>query len=476
MVAAEITRASGAVVNDVHSQLNATAVRRVLVPESLVQVSEIVKTACERGLRVSIAGGRHAMGGQQFIQNGFVIDMTRLDRVLDLDLTLGVVRVEAGVTWPALLEQLSQLQAGHPRFWTFAQKQTGADHLTIGGAVAANIHGRGLRMRPFIQDIVSLELVGADGRLIRCSRRENSELFRLVVGGYGMFGIVYAVSLQLVPRQTVRRMVQLAGVENLMPLFADAIHRGCIYGDFQFAIDPASRDFLQRGVFAVYEAIEDSAEQGPRRMLAPEDWERLLHLAHVDKTRAFEEYSRHYQATDGQVYHSDAHQLSPYSDGYHQRLDQSLAAECRHSEMITELFVPRESLPAFLHSVRIFARRYGWNIIYGTIRLIERDEESFLAWARESWACVILNLCVEHSWSGMEAAKSAFRCLIQIAINHGGSYYLTYHKWATPDQLLACYPQFPEFLRQKRRFDPGEVFVSNWYQHYRRIGHKVVEH
>jgi FAD/FMN-containing dehydrogenase len=114
--------------------------------------------------------------------------------------------------------------------------------------------------------------------------------------------------------------------------------------------------------------------------------------------------------------------------------------------------------------VRIFARRYGWNIIYGTVRLIEQDDESFLAWAREPWACVIFNLCVEHSTRGMEDAKNAFRALTQIAINYAGNYYLTYHKWATPDQLLACYPQFPEFLRAKTRFDPDEIFISNWYK------------
>ena len=76
---------------------------------------------------------------------------------------------------------------------------------------------------------------------------------------------------------------------------------------------------------------------------------------------------------------------------------------------------------------------------------------------------------MRHSARGIEDARAAFRSLIQIAINYGGSYYLTYHKWATADQVLACYPQFPEFLRQKRRFDPDELFVSNWYYSHRNL-------
>jgi FAD/FMN-containing dehydrogenase len=57
--------------------------------------------------------------------------------------------------------------------------------------------------------------------------------------------------------------------------------------------------------------------------------------------------------------------------------------------------------------------------------------------------------------------------LIDRAIEHGGSYYLTYHAWATRVQVESCYPQFKEFLRLKRRYDPSETFQSDWYKHYR---------
>jgi hypothetical protein len=68
---------------------------------------------------------------------------------------------------------------------------------------------------------------------------------------------------------------------------------------------------------------------------------------------------------------------------------------------------------------------------------------------------------------GIEKAKKDFRLLIDRAIQAGGNYYLTYHRWATREQALACYPQFPEFLRLKKRYDPAEVFQSDWYRHYK---------
>jgi hypothetical protein len=106
-------------------------------------------------------------------------------------------------------------------------------------------------------------------------------------------------------------------------------------------------------------------------------------------------------------------------------------------------------------------------VIYGTIRLIERDTESFLAWAREDFACVIFNLHTEHSAGGIERAAGAFRALIDLALACGGSYFLTYHRWARRDQVEAAHPRFAEFLRHKEARDPGHRFQSDWWRHYR---------
>jgi len=109
------------------------------------------------------------------------------------------------------------------------------------------------------------------------------------------------------------------------------------------------------------------------------------------------------------------------------------------------------------------------NVIYGTVRLIEQDNESFLRWARQNWACVIFNLHITHDQAGIAAAARAFRTLIDLGIHYDGSYYLTYHRWATRKQVEVCYPQFPEFLGLKKKYDPEELFQSNWYTHMKNL-------
>jgi FAD/FMN-containing dehydrogenase len=460
---------TGTVVNDVHSQLNATTVRDVLNPASVAAVRAAIRGAAEGGHAVSLAGGRHAMGGQQFGEATTLLDLRSLKRVRNFDARKGTVEVEAGMQWPELVAFLIERQRGATTQWGIAQKQTGADRLTIGGAVSANAHGRGLRMAPFVADIESFELVDASGAVRVCSRESEPELFRLAIGGYGLFGVVSAVTLRLTRRRKLQRVVEVRTVDGLMEAFDARIGDGCIYGDFQYDIDPNSDGFMRRGVFSCYRAVADSTPMSAaHKELAESDWAALLTLAHADKSAAFDRYSSYYLTTDGQVYWSDLHQMSTYLDDYHRPLDLRLGRP-RGTEMITEIYVPRPMLADFFREVRDTFRRNGAEIVYGTVRLIEQDTETFLAWARQPWACTIFNLHVEHTPQGLERSADAFRALIDMAIRRGGSYFLTYHRHARREQVEACYPQMAQFLRLKKKYDPQLRFQSDWYRHYARM-------
>ncbi len=454
--------------NDIHSQLNATRLQASARPAGIEGLQQVVADATRENLDICIAGGRHAMGGQQFLTGGVLVDMRGMNRVIGLDRERGIVEVGAGIEWPELIDWLLAAQAGSERKWGIAQKQTGADRLSLGGALAANIHGRGLTKRPIIEDVESFTLIDANGTIRRCSRGENAELFALAIGGYGLFGIIATVSLRLAPRRKLRRVVEIVDIDELMARFDERIAAGFEFGDWQYSTDETSDDFLRRGVFSCYEPVEAATPLDEnQKELSDADWRNLILLGHTDRKRAYEVYAGHYLATNGQIYWSDTHQQSTYIDNYHRDLDRQLGAAVRATEMITEIYVPRAALTAFMAGVREDFRTNGVEIIYGTVRLIERDDESRLAWARQNWACAIFNLHVRHDEAGLAKAGADFRRLIGRGLAEDGSYYLTYHRWATREQVLAAHPAMPEFLRLKRQYDPAELFQSDWYQHYR---------
>jgi len=248
------------------------------------------------------------------------------------------------------------------------------------------------------------------------------------------------------------------------------VRDGYLYGDFQYATDSSRESFLRNGVFSCYRPVDPATPitQNPTRF-RPEDWARLTYYAHKYKRRAFEVYSRRYLATSGQIYWSDSQLSAAYLDNYHEAVDRKLHAKVKATEMITELYVPRASLAAFAEDARRELRARNANVIYGTVRLIERDDETFLCWARERYACIVLNLHVDHTPLAIAAAKRAFRMLIDLAERRRGTYYLTYHRWATREQVLRGHPRLPEFLRLKRRYDPESRFQSDWYRHHRAL-------
>ncbi|GAB4245504.1 MAG: hypothetical protein OHK005_10900 [Candidatus Methylacidiphilales bacterium] len=453
-------------VNDVHSRLTPTSVRRILRPHNHDELVRVLRRALHHNAGLSVAGGRHSMGRQAFGTGTIHFDLTQVNQVGDLDGELGLVQAEPGCMWPELMAELDRRQVGINRPWSIRQKQTGADRLTLGGAMACNMHGRGLRYAPFVQDIEAFDLFTAECEEISCSRSRHADWFRLVLGGYGLFGVVTGVTLRLRRRTMLRRRVEWIHVEEVSPRIQARVEEGAEYGDFQFSVAPETDGFLREGILSTYAPSEEESSGEGQKVLSPERWRELIVLAHTDPAEAFRRYREYYQTTDGQVYASDRQQMSTYLPDYHEIVAEALGAEPARSLVITELYVPRHRLRSFFDRVRADALERSMRMVYGVVRWIERDEETFLPWAKEPFACVIFNLSVEHTEAGQRKAGDDFRILIDRALDEGGSFYLTYGTYARPDQILKAYPQFPAFLAEKEKRDRHTVWRSDWFTRY----------
>jgi FAD/FMN-containing dehydrogenase len=450
-------------VNDEQSQFNLTRVRRIEQPQSLDELQAVLSRAARRNEPISLSGGRHSMGGQQFAADGVLLDATGLNKVVHFDRERGLIEVEGGIQWPELIEYLVGEQQGQSKAWCIREKQSGVDKVTIAGSLASNIHGRGLKFPPIIGDVESFVLVDAQGDVKTCSRRENAELFSLAIGGYGLFGVIARITLRLVPRKKVERVVEIIPVGELISQVESRIADGFVFGDCQYSTNLNETLDDHPGVFACYRPVDDDRPIAPnQKELSAQDWASLYRLARTNKPKAFETYSKYYLSTTGQVYWWDQHQLSGKFQSYREALDADGG-----TEVLTEAYVPHDNFVPFMQSVRQDFIDHNSDMTYGTIRFIEKDNESFLAWARERLVCIVCNLHVLHTDEGKRKAAEDFRRIIDRTIEFGGRYYLTYHRHATRKQVEACYPKFVEFLRLKKKYDPQERLQSDWYRHYR---------
>lgn len=466
---AVVTPTSEFVVNDVHTGLNPTKVERIIRPTSVEEIRELIRELARRNKIISVSGSRHATGGQQFAQNSTLIDMRSFGRILDLNPTNGILEVEAGIEWPELVKGYMELQPKQ-QAWGIRQKQGGADRMTLGGALAANAHGHGLGMPPIVADVDWLDLITADSSLLRCDRKRNKELFSLAIGGYGLFGVITTVGLRLAPRRKLRKRVEQRTLAEALALVQKRAKNGASYGYFQYSIAEDSPEFLRTGVLTTFESAPQNAEiTEPSADIDESALELLLEAVHRDRNAAYRKYAMLELEKDGHIEWSDTHQLSSYPSGYHQRIDERRKGSEPGADLIFEVYVPRDQVINFAEDARAQLLATSIPLVYGTVRFIEKDADSFLAWAKKAYACVIFTPHVESSDAGIDAAKRLCRHLEQSAIKRGGSFYLTYNHFAERSELDFAYPQFSDFLALKRKYDPSELFQSEWYRFYKKL-------
>ena len=136
--------------------------------------------------------------------------------------------------------------------------------------------------------------------------------------------------------------------------------------------------------------------------------------------------------------------------------------------MISELYVPRERLADFMAAVADEFRANSTNTS-STDDPADRARRGVVPRrGRPTAGRASSSTCACRTGPrGSRARPTDFRGLIDLpAIERGGKYYLTYHRWARRDQVETCHPQFVDFLRAKREHDPDGRFESDWYRHY----------
>jgi FAD/FMN-containing dehydrogenase len=457
----------GTLVNDIHTGWNKTLVDRVEQPTSPDEVLALIRAAEKHGKIISVSGSRHATGGQQFALRSLLVDTRRMNRIVDLDTKSSVLSVEGGIEWPDLIQGYLKAQTAVPS-WGIRQKQGGGDRMTIGGALSANAHGHCLGAPPIVNDVEWIEIATADKIIQKCSRSDGKELFSLAIGGYGLFGIITAVGLRLVPRRKVRRNVEALTLAEASGTVEKRAANGTAFGYFQYNTDETSLEFMRTGILTTYDIVSDETPMGDATTDIDEaPLANLLELAHKDRRSAYRHYATFELSKSGNVEWSDLHQLSSYPSGYHIKMDARHTDQKKGADLIWEFYVPRADLIAFLEEARRLLLKSETPLIYGTVRFIEQDRDSFLAWAKKRYACVIFT---PHFADGVPEKRKAgelYRQLAQAATKRGGSFYLTYNRFAGRNEMDSAYPQFAEFLRLKRKYDPGELFQSEWYRHYR---------
>ena len=159
-------------------------------------------------------GNGRCYGDSALAEN--IISTLRYNKFLAFDPQNGLLCCQAGVTLSDILEVIV------PRGW-FLPVTPGTKLITIGGAIASDVHGKNQHKDgTFCEYVVQLELMLANGELVTCSRNENTELFFSTCGGMGLSGLILNVMIRLKPIETAyirQETIRARSLDHLMDLF-----------------------------------------------------------------------------------------------------------------------------------------------------------------------------------------------------------------------------------------------------------------
>jgi FAD/FMN-containing dehydrogenase len=442
------------------SRLNATPITRqaVLTPSEdarlLHELRATLGEAAAEGRPIAMGGARHSMGGQSLPRNGIAASFAAT--VIEPDTARKIYRVSAGARWRDVIRALDPIG--------FSPAVTQSNHdFSIGGTLSVNAHGWPVPFGPFGSTLQRFRIMLADGSVVTCSNSENAELFRLAVGGYGLFGIVIDADLAMVENSLLTPGLQLMKAHAFAQRFvarANDPSLRMVYG----RLSVARAGFLQQALLVGYVPAPQQPDRLPRPKNSP---------AYAFVSRGV------FRAQTGSERGKQARwiaetrlmpRLGQVAVTRNTLLDTPVVAlkdrDSTRTDILHEYFVAPDRFNDFLAACREIIPAHRQDLLNVTLRYVDADSSSVLTYAPQPRIAAVMLFVQKRTAEADDDMRAMTVKLIDRILALGGSYYLPYRLHATREQMRSAYPRLDEFVTAKRRTDPQLRFRNALWDTY----------
>jgi FAD/FMN-containing dehydrogenase len=458
----------GGTVNDA-SCLDKTPVFGIVQVKEVEDISKALIFAKENKLKVSIAGVRHSMGGQAFFKNVVMLDMTKFNKI-SVDESKMTMTVQSGATWHDIQNIL------HPKFAVKAMQST--DIFTVGGSISVNAHGMDHQVGSVGKTVRSIRIMSPNGTIKRVSRTENPELFRLVIGGYGLFGVILDAEIDITENVVYQSERKIIDYKDFPELFKNEIANDKKLGLMYIHLSTAPQSFLKETILYTYKQVDDiNLEIPPLGEVSGIKFRRLIfNLAkqgsipmrmkwflekYIEPKLEVCPISRNQALGEGEAClvarNEPMHDSVPY-------LRNSLKGE---TDILQEYFIPRDKFIPFVDGIREILVDNEANVLNASVRVAHK-EDNFLNYSPVDTFSIVLYLNQRTDEAGNAKMKKLTGELIDFTTKVGGKFFLPYQLHYSADQLKQAYPEIGSFFDQKMRYDTELLITSKFYEKYSR--------
>jgi FAD-linked oxidoreductase len=409
-------------------------------PKAVGAIADAVKDAAAADLTVRALGSGHSFTAASATK-GAALDLSGWAGVVSADAGSGIVTVRSGTTLRALNADLDALGLAMPNLGDI-------DAQTISGAISTGTHGTGARLGGIAAAVEALELVTADGSLVRASATENPDLFGAARVSLGALGVITTVTLRCVPA------FRLAADERPMPL-EDVLAR---FTEFAGGNDHFEFYWFPYGRNALVKRNNRVSDPGtaPQPLAA---WRRFWEYE-VMENAAFGALCRLGRVVPPLIRplgRLTAATLSPrcYTDTSHR----VFVTPRRVRFVESEYAVPREAVLDVLAELRSAVSRLSEPVMFPVeVRVAAADD----IWLSTAYGRDTAYIAI-HQYTGLPY-QAYFAAFESIAAAVGGRPHWGKLHTLDASRLHGLYPRFADFLRIRDRMDPGRRFANPYLE------------
>lgn len=422
----------------------------------LVNTADVVRAVVSWSGKIAVGGGRYSMGGQVAIGGGLHLDLRQMNALVWLRPADRAVRVQAGMRWRDLQDFLDPLGLSVKIMQSYS-------NFTIGGSISVNCHGRYVGLGPVRHSVRALQLVIADGSVLELGPHAQPDLFAAVIGGYGAVGVVTEVELDVVPNLRIQRRVTWVNLGDYVDFFKQSIRS-----------DPT--------------AVLHNADLMPPDFDAPVSvtWHRVGDDTPLTEKNRLVARGKSYALAQNAIF-----VMTELPGGallrekvVHPLLMQPAAVTWLNHEasldlaeleprtravsiyVLQEYFIPERGFLGFAKGMARVLQSRKVEALNVSIRHSPADRVLAVPWAPEEVYSFVLYY-KQRTWlRAREHVAIWTQELIELALLHGGRYYLPYQLHASTDQFARAYPEADRLRGIKHRVDPANKFSNELWRKY----------
>lgn len=455
----------GGYTNDA-SCLNKTAIYGIAHITSESDVVNALTFAKENNLKVTSAGVQHSMGGQSFIKHGLVLNMKGLN-TMTLNKETSTLTVQSGALWSDVQKFLDKQDLS-------VKAMQSINIFTVGGTLSVNAHGIAHDPGQIAPTVKSMRILTADGAVVTASPTENTELFRHVLGGYGLFGVILDADLEVVPNEVYTWKTNYMNYTEFPAFYTNTVEGNDTIGLMYGRISISPTNYLSETAVHTFQKTTQS-EPIPAIQPSHLTWINRL-VINLSKTgdvgkwlrwtleKNIEPYfhtcvSRNEAMSQNEVCNVSRNQEMYDSMGY-------LKNKLKDTDILQEYFIPKDQMVPFIDRLREIVQKNEANLLNVTIRIVHKDTATALPYAKDDRFAFVLYFNQKLNKMESQRLEQTTKELINAATELGGAFYLPYQLYYSKEQLRSAYPEIDSFFETKRKYDPNELFTNTWYETY----------